>query len=187
MYNLPKLSYDLNGLEPVISAGLLDLHYSKHHQAYITNLNAALEKFSDKDLRGWLLLEPSISFNGGGHLNHLLFWESLAPISKTRGPNGKLLERIDKDFGSFQTFMEKFNALALSIQGSGWCFLAYDHGLKIITTANHGIVKEIPLMVLDMWEHAYYLQYKNVKADYVKAIWKIFNWPQIEKRFESIL
>jgi Fe-Mn family superoxide dismutase len=193
-YQLPELPYDFNALEPVISAEIMELHYAKHHKAYVTNLNAALEKYHDaetkNDVSQMIALQAAIKFNGGGHINHSIFWGILGPLSKMsqEGPKGDLAKMIDRDFGSFDLFKEKLTTLSVGIQGSGWGWLGYNKGLKrleIAACANQDPLSAqglIPLLGIDVWEHAYYLQYKNVRADYVKAIWKIFNWRHIEDR-----
>lgn len=192
-YQLPELPYDFNALEPVISAEIMDLHYSKHHKAYVTNLNAALEKYhvaeTKNDVAQMIALQAAIKFNGGGHINHSIFWTILMPPSKASdGPKGDLATMIDRDFGSFELFKEKLSTAAVGIQGSGWGWLGYNKSLKrleIATCANQDPLSAqglIPLLGIDVWEHAYYLQYKNVRPDYVKAIWKIFNWRAVEER-----
>ncbi len=192
-YQLPELPYDFNALEPVISAEIMELHYSKHHKAYVTNLNAALEKYhlaeTKNDVAQMIALQAAIKFNGGGHINHSIFWTILAPLSKAgHGPKGDLAKMIDRDFGSFEQFKEKLSTACIGIQGSGWGWLGFNKGLKrleIATCANQDPLSSqglIPLLGIDVWEHAYYLQYKNVRADYVKEIWKIFNWQGIEDR-----
>lgn len=198
-YQLPELPYALDALEPVISKEIMDLHYNKHHKAYVTNLNAALEKYHEAETKGdipaMVALQSAIKFNGGGHINHTLFWSILAPSSKglSHGPKGDLAHMIDRDFGSFDAFKEKFNLATVGVQGSGWGWLGYSKGqkrLEIATTANQDPLSTqnlIPLFGVDVWEHAYYLQYKNVRADYVKAIWQILNWKQIEERFAKAI
>ncbi|MFY7842623.1 MAG: superoxide dismutase [Rhabdochlamydiaceae bacterium] len=197
-HQLPTLPYDFNELEPVISAEIMELHYKKHHQAYVNNLNIALEKYEEakhkNDLAQMIQLEPAIRFNGGGHLNHSIFWQILAPISKGGGhlAAGALLTQIGKDFGSYAVFVEKMSAQTVAIQGSGWGWLAYhkqDKRLTIVTCPNQDPLNTqnlVPLFGIDVWEHAYYLQYKNVRADYVKNIWQILNWSYIESQFAHI-
>ena len=194
-YQLPELPYDFNALEPVISAEIMELHYSKHHKAYVTNLNAALEKYHEaetkNDVAQMIALQSAIKFNGGGHINHSIFWTLLAPQSKglNHGPKGELAEMVNRDFGSLDTFKEKFNATTTGIQGSGWGWLGYNKGqkrLELATCSNQDPLSTqglVPLLGVDVWEHAYYLQYKNVRADYVKAIWQVLNWKNIEERF----
>lgn len=194
-YQLPELPYSFEALEPVISAEIMELHYKKHHGGYVTNLNAALEKYHEaegkNDVSQMIPLQSAIKFNGGGHINHSIFWTILAPPSKGGGgtPKGELVKMIERDFGSWDAFKEKFNLTAIGIQGSGWGWLGYNKGqkrLELATCSNQDPLSTqglVPIMGVDVWEHAYYLQYKNVRADYVKAIWQIFHWKQIEERF----
>ncbi len=194
-YKLPELPYDFSELEPVISAEIMQLHYTKHHQGYVNNLNVSLEKYHDAEAKGdiaeMIALQQAIKFNGGGHVNHSIFWTNLAPASKGGGqaPKGALLEAIQKDFGSFDAFVEKMSNKAVAIQGSGWGWLGFcktEKRLCIAACANQDPLSTqgpVPLLGIDVWEHAYYLQYKNVRADYVKNIWKIVNWKNIEERF----
>ena len=188
-YKLPELPYDFGALEPVISGQIMELHYTKHHQAYVNNLNAALEKYAEAEKKGdvaaMIALQPAIRFNGGGHVNHSIFWTNLAP--KGGEPGGMLLEAIKKEFGSVEKLVETMSAASVGIQGSGWGWLGYDKAkgrLAIATCSNQDpLTGLVPLLGIDVWEHAYYLQYKNVRADYVKNIWKIVNWKNIEERF----
>lgn len=194
-YQIPDLPYDFNALEPVISAKIMELHYSKHHKGYVANLNAALEKYHEaetkNDVASMISLQSAIKFNGGGHINHSIFWSILAPISKGghQGPHGDLAKMIERDFGSFDAFKEKLNVLTVGIQGSGWGWLGYNKTqkrLEIASCANQDPLSSqglVPLFGIDVWEHAYYLQYLNVRADYVKAIWQVLNWRNIEERF----
>ncbi len=196
-YKLPDLPYDFSALEPVIAAEIMQLHYSKHHNAYVTNLNAALEKYRDaeakQDVAAMIALQQAIKFNGGGHVNHTIFWTNLAPVGKGGGelPKGALADAITADFGSIEAFIEKLSAQSVAIQGSGWGWLGYDktsRRLAIATCANQDPLSTqglVPLLGIDVWEHAYYLQYKNVRADYVKNIWKIVNWKNVEERFQN--
>lgn len=195
MYQLPDLPYDFQALEPVISAEIMQLHYSKHHAAYVANLNIALEKYkeaeSKQDLAAMIALEPAIRFNGGGHVNHSVFWTNLAPVGKGGGelPGGDLAKALQETFGSIESFIEKLSALAVGIQGSGWGWLGYHKANQklVMTTCNNqdplSTQGLIPLLGIDVWEHAYYLQYKNVRAEYVKNIWKIIHWKNVEQRF----
>lgn len=195
LYKLPDLPYDFNALEPVISAEIMQLHYTKHHQAYVNNLNAALEKYHEaevkRDIATMIALQQAIKFNGGGHINHSIFWTHLAPVEKGGGeaPKGDLAQAIKNTFGSFETFIEKFSAAAVAIQGSGWQWLGFNKAtgqLAMASCANQDPLSTqgiVPLLGIDVWEHAYYLQYKNVRADYVKNIWKIINWKAVEEFF----
>lgn len=194
-YQLPDLPYDFDALEPVISKEIMELHYTKHHKAYVTNLVAALEKYheaeSKSDLAAMVALQGAIKFNGGGHINHSIFWTTLAPASEHREfpSSGVFADMMQRDFGGFDSFKEKLTTASVGIQGSGWGWLGYNKNLKkmeIATCANQDPLSTlglIPVLGIDVWEHAYYLQYKNVRADYVKAIWKIFSWKHIEERF----
>lgn len=198
-YKLPDLPYDFSALEPVIAAEIMQLHYTKHHQGYVNNLNTALEKYHEVeakgDLEAMVALQQAIRFNGGGHINHSIFWTNLAPEGKGGGhapQKGELLQMLQHDFGSLDNFIEKFSALTVAIQGSGWGWLGYDKAakkLKIATCANQDPLSTqglVPLLGVDVWEHAYYLQYKNVRADYVKNIWKIVNWKNVEERLAKV-
>ncbi len=196
-YQLPDLPYDFKALEPIISAEIMELHYTKHHKGYVTNLNIALEKYheveSKNDVAAMIALQSAIKFNGGGHINHSIFWTILAPTQKggAQMPAGNLLKAIERDFESFDAFKEKFNTATIAVQGSGWGWLGYNKNLKrleIATCSNQDPLSTkglVPILGVDVWEHAYYLQYKNVRADYVKAIWQIFNWANIEERFHK--
>ncbi|CAF22994.1 Fe-Mn family superoxide dismutase [Candidatus Protochlamydia amoebophila] len=196
-YKLPDLSYDFNALEPVISAEIMSLHYTKHHQTYVTNLNKALEQYleaeANNDLSTMIALQSVIKFNGGGHVNHSIFWTNLAPKNKAGGmaPEGILADAINKEFGSLQTLIEQLSAKAIAIQGSGWGWLGYDKAkdrLTLATCENQDPLSTkglIPLLGIDVWEHAYYLQYKNVRADYVKNIWNIINWKNVAERYQA--
>lgn len=198
-YKLPELPYDFDALEPVISAEIMKLHYEKHHQGYVNNLNVALEKYkeaeSKNDMAAMIGLSQAIKFNGGGHVNHSIFWTNLAPQSKGGGGKASdgLLIQIEKDFGSFESFVEKFSALTVGIQGSGWGWLGFNKGerkLALTTCSNQDPLSTqgiVPLLGIDVWEHAYYLQYKNVRAEYVKNIWSIVNWKNVEERFTTAI
>lgn len=194
-FTLPPLPYALDALEPVISKEIMDLHYNKHHNTYVTNLNAALEKYakaeSENDLPAMIALEPAIRFNGGGNINHSIFWTNLAPVSAGGGtpPTGALADAIKAQFGSLEDFITQFNATTVGVQGSGWGWLGYNKQrkrLEIVTCSNQDPVAAtglVPLLGIDVWEHAYYLQYKNVRADYLKEIWKVVNWKNVAERY----
>lgn len=196
-YQLPELPYDLGALAPAISGEIMELHYKKHHAAYVANLNKALEQSHEAEEKGdvgkQIQLQSAIRFNGGGNINHSIFWTNLAPVKDGGGqpPQGKLLAEIEKTFGSLQNFIDVFSAKTVAIQGSGWGWLAYDPDRKrigIYTCPNQDPIamnNRIPLLGIDVWEHAYYLQYKNVRADYVKAIWTIINWKNVAERYEA--
>ena len=193
-YTLPDLNYDYAALEPHISARIMELHHSKHHQAYVTGANAALaamEEARATDNFGNLpKLQKDLAFNLGGHVNHSIFWKNLS--AEGGEASGELLAAIAEYFGSYEAFTKHFTAAAMGIQGSGWAYLAWDSlGNRLVIGQLYDqqgnlAMANIPLLMLDMWEHAFYLDYQNVKADYVKAFWNIINWDDVAKRFESV-
>ncbi|EIE78329.1 hypothetical protein G6F46_007994 [Rhizopus delemar] len=190
---LPELPYEYNGLEPYINEEIMRLHHSKHHQAYVNGFNQAEEKlqgaFQANDLTQQIALQNALKFNGGGHINHTLFWQNLAPKGKGGGSlaKGALSSAIEKQFGSFDDFVKEFNTAAAGVQGSGWAWLGYNKAakrLEIATTPNQDPLLHLtPLLGVDVWEHAYYLQYKNVRPDYLKNIWEVINWETVAERF----
>ncbi|MDU7287676.1 superoxide dismutase [Corynebacterium kroppenstedtii] len=193
VYELPDLPYDYDALEPHISGEIMQLHHDKHHATYVAGANTALEKLEKAreegaDANEIRALSKNLTFNLGGHTNHSIFWKNLSPNGGGE-PTGELTEAINRDFGSFEKFKDHFSAAATGLQGSGWAVLGYDHiaGRLIIEqlTDQQGNVSVdfTPLLMLDMWEHAFYLQYKNVKADYVKAVWNVFNWEDVVERY----
>ena len=193
-YKLPELSYDYASLEPHISARIMELHHSKHHQAYVTGANAALEAMAETRESGNFgtlpKLQKDLAFNLGGHVNHSVFWQNLSPNGGEA--QGELLAAITEYFGSFDAFKAHFTAAAIGIQGSGWAYLAWDAmGNRMVIGQLYDqqgniALGSVPLLMLDMWEHAFYLDYQNVKADYVKAFWNIINWEDVAKRFASV-
>lgn len=194
-YVLPELPYAYDALEPHISAEIMELHHSKHHAAYVAGANTALEKLEDARKNGYIgvavtALSKDLAFHLGGHTNHSLFWKNLSP-NGGGNPTGALAEAIERDFGSLDAFKAHFTAAALGLQGSGWAVLAYDKiGKRLVIeqmTDQQGnlSIDLVPLLLLDMWEHAFYLQYKNVKADYVTAVWNVFNWDEVAARFDA--
>jgi len=193
-YVLPELSYDYAALEPNISARIMELHHSKHHAAYVAGINTALEQLEEaraNEAFGNInKLQKDLAFHLGGHINHSIFWNNLAPNAGDK-PEGELAAAIDEFFGSFDAFRAHFNATAMGIQGSGWAFLAWDSlGERLIIEQLYDqqgnlAAATVPLLMLDMWEHAFYLDYQNVKGDYVKAFWNIVNWADVQARFES--
>ncbi|BGP54332.1 Superoxide dismutase [Mn], mitochondrial [Rhodotorula sphaerocarpa] len=193
---LPQLAYPYNALEPAISGAIMELHHSKHHQTYVTNLNKAQEDFSAatqaQDIKKQISLQAALKFNGGGHINHTLFWENLAPQSSGGGQfpsSGKLADQVQQDFGGLDGLKKAVNTAALGIQGSGWAWLGYNpqtKKLETVTTANQDpLLGYVPIVGIDMWEHAYYLDYKNVKATYLDNIWSVINWKKAEERLTS--
>lgn len=192
-YVLPDLPYAYDALEPHISAEIMELHHSKHHQAYVDGANAALaalEKAREAgDHPAINLHEKNLAFHLGGHSNHSVFWKNMTPDS-AGAPAGALAEAIDTSFGSLDAFKKQFGAAALGLQGSGWAVLAYDTiGGGLITfqlydQQGNVPVGTVPLLMLDMWEHAFYLDYKNVKAKYVDAWWNVVNWDDVAERHD---
>lgn len=193
-YTLPELTYDYGALEPFISGTIMTLHHDKHHAAYVNGANLALEAMEEARANNALgninKLQKDLAFNLAGHVNHVVFWKNLSPDGGDK-PTGELAAAIDEFFGSFDAFMAHFTASALGIQGSGWSILAWDVlGQKLIIEQLYDhqgnlAPASIPLLMLDMWEHAFYLDYQNVKADYVKAFWNIANWADVQARFEA--
>ncbi|WP_017611294.1 superoxide dismutase [Nocardiopsis xinjiangensis] len=191
-YELPELPYDYASLEPWISGQIMELHHDKHHATYVAGANTALEKMAEARESGDFgtvpMLEKNLAFNLGGHVNHSIFWKNLSPEGGDK-PEGELGAAIDDQFGSFDAFRSHFNAAATTIQGSGWAILAWDAlGKRLVIEQlydqqSNAALSSQPLLMLDMWEHAFYLQYKNVKADYVKAFWNVVNWADVQQRF----
>jgi len=194
-HTLPDLPYDYNALEPYISSDIMKLHHTKHHATYVNNLNVAEDKLAEAlekgDTSEVVSLQPALKFNGGGHINHSIFWHNLSPYGGGE-PTGDLLEAINKDFGSFENMKKQLSTSSATVQGSGWGWLGYNSSesrLQIATCSNQDPLQAttglIPLFGIDVWEHAYYLQYKNVRPDYVNAIWNIANWEDIQARYEK--
>ncbi|KAG8808792.1 hypothetical protein FRC17_003771 [Serendipita sp. 399] len=175
-------------LEPHISGQIMELHHTKHHQTYVNGLNAAEKQYVEaKTTEQKINLQSAIKFNGGGHVNHSFFWKILAPQSSGGGvlSDGPLKSAIERDFGSLEALKKDFNAKTAAIQGSGWGWLGYNKDrrrLEIVTTANQDplLAPHVPIIGVDIWEHAFYLQYKNVKPDYLNAIWNVINFKQAE-------
>ena len=198
MFELPKLSYELNALEPHIDAKTMEIHHGKHHQAYVNNLNAAIsgsdqEGKSIEDLLANISkLSPAVRNNGGGHYNHSLFWEVIGP-NGTGAPSGKLAAAIDASFGSFDEFKTQFASAGATRFGSGWAWLlVHDGKLVVSSTPNQdnplmdiAEVKGTPILGLDVWEHAYYLNYQNRRPDYIAAFWNVVNWDKVSALFEA--
>lgn len=192
---LPELGYSFDALEPFISKEIMEIHYTKHHQAYVNNFNIALEKAKDAESKGdvgqMIALQQALKFNGGGHINHSIFWTNLAPVSLGGGKleNGALHAKILEDFGSVESLKEQMSSLGASLQGSGWVWLGYDKGSKrlvLVSCQNQDPLISmgyVPLLGIDVWEHAYYLQYKNVRAEYIKNIWNVINFKNVEERY----
>lgn len=200
-YELPQLGYAYNALEPYIDAQTMEIHFTKHHATYVANLNNAIkgtemEKMSLLDLFKNMSKYPAaVRNNGGGHFNHTMFWQIMSP-NGGGVPSGKLFEAINATFGSFEKFKEQFENAAKTRFGSGWAWLAVDENKKLFVSstpnqdnplmdvADH---KGIPILGLDVWEHAYYLKYQNRRPDYVSSFWNVINWKEVEKRYEEAI
>ncbi|WP_275343617.1 superoxide dismutase [Enterococcus faecium] len=198
-YTLPDLSYAYDALEPYIDEETMHLHHDKHHNTYVTNLNAAIEKYpelGEKTIEQLLSdmdaiptdIKTAVRNNGGGHANHSFFWEIMAPNAGGE-PTGEIKEAINEAFGDFSSFKEEFKKAAAGRFGSGWAWLVMENGkLAITSTANQDsplMEGKTPILGLDVWEHAYYLKYKNVRPDYIAAFWNVINWDEVNKRFEA--
>lgn len=198
-FELPKLSYDYAALEPHIDARTMEIHHTKHHQAYVTNLNNALAgtEWENKSLTDLMAniskLPVAVRNNGGGHYNHTLFWEIMAPGSGGM-PSGDLFDALNRYFGSFEKFRELFANAAMTRFGSGWAWLVkIGNELKISSTPNQdnplmdvAEVKGTPILGVDVWEHAYYLKYQNRRNEYLAAFWNVVNWKEVDKRFRGV-
>ena len=193
-YVLPELPYDYNALAPHISATIMELHHDKHHATYVKGVNTALEQLEEAratEAYGNInKLEKDLAFHLGGHINHSVFWPNMSPAGGDK-PIGELAAAIDEYFGSFDKFRGQFEANANAIQGSGWSMLVYDafggrlNVVQLFDQQGNLPLAQIPILLLDMWEHAFYLDYKNVKADYVKAWWNVVNWADASARFAA--
>ncbi len=197
-FELPKLSYEYAALEPHIDARTMEIHHTKHHGAYTTNLNSALQgtewegKTIEEVMAGISQLPVSVRNNGGGYYNHNLYWELLTP-GGSKEPNGELLDALNSSFGSVASFKEAFVKAALTRFGSGWAWLLLsDNKLAVSSTPNQdnplmdvAEVKGTPLLGIDVWEHAYYLNYQNRRPDYVEAFWNLINWDEVARRFKG--
>ena len=193
-YTLPDLPYDYGALAPHIAPEIMELHHSKHHNTYVQGLNTTLDKLAEArdktDFGAIVGLEKTLAFNLGGHVNHSAFWNNLSPDGGDK-PTGDLAAAIDADFGSFDKFQAHFTAAATTIQGSGWAVLGHDRlGDRLLIHQLYDQQSQLPagqtpIVLLDMWEHAFYLQYKNVKPDYVKAWWNVVNWADAAERLAT--
>jgi Fe-Mn family superoxide dismutase len=193
-YTLPDLPYDYSALAPHIAGEIMELHHSKHHQTYVNAANDTLDKLAAArdtgDYGAIVGLEKTLAFNLGGHVNHSIFWNNLSPDGGDE-PTGELSAALDEHFGSFDAFRAHFTAVATTIQGSGWAVLGWDTlGKRLLIHQLYDQqanlpAGQIPLVMLDMWEHAFYLQYRNVKPDYVKAWWNVVDWADAQQRFDT--
>jgi len=199
-HTLPKLPYAYSALEPYIDAKTMEIHYTKHHQGYVDKLNKALEnnkELQNKDIEEILSnidsipkeIKNAIINNGGGHVNHSLFWEILS--SKKQSPEGEIKKAIEKEFSSFEKFKEQFINVAMTRFGSGWAWLVLNDGkLEIMSTPNQDspiMDSKIPILGLDVWEHAYYLKYQNRRPEYIEAFFNIINWKKISELYEEAM
>ena len=198
-YTLPALPYAETALEPYIDARTMNIHHTKHHQAYVDNLNKALKGTPGQRIPIETILAsvsafpPAVRNNAGGHWNHYFFWNIMTPSKRSGAPSSKLLEAINATYGSLDSFKEKFNAEAMTRFGSGWTWLVKTpSGLAILSTPNQDnplmdvtSIKGTPLLALDVWEHAYYLKYQNKRAEYVKNWWNVVNWGQVSELYEA--
>ncbi len=197
-YELPPLPYSYNALEPYIIEEIMRLHHDKHHQTYVNGANAALEKI-EKHLKGEAQIDVravmrDFSFNYAGHIMHTIFWPNMAPPGKGGGtPGGVVADKINQAFGSFDKFKQLFTSVSATVEGVGWGVLAYDpltDELRVLQVEKHNVLMTaglIPILVLDVWEHAYYLQYKNNRASYIENWWNVVNWDDVEKRLNSAI
>lgn len=205
-FTVPKLPYDYSALEPSIDATTMQIHHGKHHQTYVTNLNAQKDKFPElKDL-GLVTLNQSVGSskipkeaatavrnNGGGHWNHSFFWKAMANPSNSNGPSSEVKSAVESAFGSVDEMKTKFNTAAAGRFGSGWAWLAVKDGKLIITSTpnqDNPLMQvaddpSIPILGLDVWEHAYYLKYQNRRPEYISAFWNVVNWEQVAENFTS--
>jgi Fe-Mn family superoxide dismutase len=202
-FTLPKLGYEYSALEPYIDAKTMEIHYTKHHQAYVDKLNAAVKgtKYEKQELKETLSdvdslpekIRNAVINHGGGHANHSLFWEILSPnhSKSKKKPSEKLLSDVEDSFGSFDEFKKKFSDAALGRFGSGWAWLVVNDGeLEVISTPNQDsplMDNKTPILGIDVWEHAYYLKYQNKRTDYIEAFWNIVNWNKVEELYLSAL
>lgn len=195
-YSLPELPYDYAALEPHLSGQIIELHHDKHHATYVKTANDTLEKLADArdkgDFGSIVGLEKTLAFSVSGHVLHSLYWENMSPDGGER-PEGELAEAINEYFGSFEGFHGQLSAATTAVQGSGWGVLSYEPLAKRLIVeqvydhqGNVGI-GSVPLLAFDAWEHAYYLQYKNVKPDFVKAMWNVVNWQDVTARYQQAI
>ena len=198
---LKALPYEMSALEPVITGSQMEFHYSKHHRTYVNNLNTlnmqAAEAMAKNDINGYIKLANAIKFNGGGHLNHEFFWESLAPIKAGGGElpdaGSDLREAIESEWGSMENLQEYFATHTARLEGSGWGWLVYNkaaHTLEYRQTRNQDMPSDLspdyaPLLTIDIWEHAYYLDYKNMRPVYLQEMWKVVNWHKVAERLAA--
>lgn len=193
-YQLPELPYDYSALEPHISGEIMELHHDKHHAGYVKGANTSLERIAEaRDARDFAAiagLERALAFNLAGHGLHAMFWHNLTPEGENR-PGGELAAAIDEQLGGYDNMRAEMTAVAGSVQGSGWAVLSWDGiGARLVIHQLHDhhnnvAITSTPLLVMDVWEHAFYLQYRNVKADYIERLWSLVNWEDVAGRFDA--
>lgn len=193
-HQLPALPYEYNALEPHMDEATVRLHHDKHHQAYVDGLNKAEDQLAEARAKGDFGLvkhwEKELAFHGSGHILHTLYWENMTPNGGGE-PTGEIAKQITQDFGSFDSFKKQFSAAAGAVEGSGWAILVWVpsfNKLEILQVEKHQNLTQwgaIPLLTIDVWEHAYYLKYQNKRADFIAAWWKLVNWADVEKRFNN--
>jgi Fe-Mn family superoxide dismutase len=193
-YTLPNLDYDFGALEPHISGQIMELHHDKHHKTYVEKANDTVDRLAESRDKGDFTriagLEKSLAFNLSGHVLHSIFWKNLAPRAGGR-PQGELAELINRDFGSFEAFQKQMTEVAATVMGSGWAALMWEPLAQRLLTCqiydhqSNLSQGSLPLLVIDAWEHAYYLQYKNVKTEFFKAVWHLWNWDDVAARLQA--
>jgi len=193
-YRLPELPYDYAALEPHISGRIMELHHDKHHATYVEGANKTLEQLDEArdkaDFTRLAALEKALAFNLSGHVLHSLFWQNMMPKGGGK-PEGELAEALQRDFGGFDSFKKQLSQVAATIMGSGWAALVWEPlGGRLLTTQIYDHQSNlsqggIPLLVIDAWEHAFYLQYENRKAEFFEAVWKVWNWKDVAQRFRD--
>lgn len=195
-HTLPNLNYDYNALEPHYDEKTLKIHHDIHHKAYVDGLNKAEQKLQEARESGDFTLikhwEKEIAFHGSGHILHTLFWENMTPNGKLN-PEGSVIERIKQDFGDYEKFKKQFTEAAIAVEGSGWTVLAWNpmfQKLVILQVEKHQNLTQwgvVPLLILDLWEHAYYLKYQNRRAEFINAWWNIVNWDIVNTRYDNAI
>nr|WP_163257593.1 superoxide dismutase [Clostridium sporogenes]NFE80681.1 superoxide dismutase [Clostridium sporogenes]NFG70239.1 superoxide dismutase [Clostridium sporogenes] len=195
-HTLPNLNYDYNALEPHYDEKTLKIHHDIHHKAYVDGLNKAEQKLEEARKSGDFALikhwEKEIAFHGSGHILHTLFWENMTPNGKIN-PEGSVIERIKQDFGDYEKFKKQFTEAAIAVEGSGWTILAWNpmfQKLVILQAEKHQNLTQwgvAPLLILDLWEHAYYLKYQNRRAEFINAWWNIVNWNIVNTRYDNVI
>ncbi|AWB30920.1 superoxide dismutase [Clostridium botulinum] len=195
-HTLPNLNYDYNALEPHYDEQTLTIHHDIHHKAYVDGLNKAEQKLQEARESGDFALikhwEKEIAFHGSGHILHTLFWENMAPNGNLN-PEGSAIERIKQDFGDYEKFKKQFTEAAIAVEGSGWTILAWNpmfQKLVILQAEKHQNLTQwgvVPLLILDLWEHAYYLKYQNRRAEFINAWWNIVNWDIVNTRYDNAI